>query len=69
MHLLRINPIFLNACVRNLSNFSCVPKYDPVNETDLIKLKGFLTNHKRICVLTGAGISTESGIYFPCINQ
>lgn len=39
-----------------------VPKHSPVNERDLKLLRDFVENHKNILVLTGAGISTESGI-------
>ncbi|GBP70091.1 NAD-dependent protein deacylase Sirt4 [Eumeta japonica] len=39
-----------------------VPKHNPPNENDYLKLKDFFRNNKRISLLTGAGISTESGI-------
>lgn len=44
------------------SDFTFVPKFSPVKDSDLSKLKDFLDAHNNICVLTGAGISTESGI-------
>ncbi|VVD02155.1 unnamed protein product [Leptidea sinapis] len=40
----------------------CVPAYKPPKEEDYEKLLKFLHNHDHILVLTGAGISTESGI-------
>ncbi|XP_076249548.1 NAD-dependent protein deacylase Sirt4 [Calliopsis andreniformis] len=49
-------------CKMCLSNLTFVPKCEPVNNLDVLKLKGFINNHNNICVLTGAGISTESGI-------
>lgn len=39
-----------------------VPKYRPPKEEELDSLKHFFCNQRRLCVLTGAGISTESGI-------
>ncbi|KAJ0173016.1 hypothetical protein K1T71_011192 [Dendrolimus kikuchii] len=40
----------------------CVPKHRPPVLKDFEILKDFLLKHERILVLTGAGISTESGI-------
>lgn len=42
------------------SNF--VPKHTPVQTSDAITLERFIKEHNKILVLTGAGISTESGI-------
>ncbi|CAB3220587.1 unnamed protein product [Arctia plantaginis] len=39
-----------------------VPKHKPPNNEDINILKDFITQHKKILILTGAGISTESGI-------
>uniref|UniRef100_A0A2H1VEA1 NAD-dependent protein deacylase n=1 Tax=Spodoptera frugiperda TaxID=7108 RepID=A0A2H1VEA1_SPOFR len=39
-----------------------VPKHKPPNHEDFEVLKDFLSKHKNILILTGAGISTESGI-------
>ncbi|GAB6020060.1 NAD-dependent protein lipoamidase sirtuin-4, variant 2 [Chamberlinius hualienensis] len=49
-------------CLRccNLSSF--VPKNEPCSEKDVEAFMTFLSHSKRILVLTGAGISTESGI-------
>lgn len=38
-----------------------VPISDPPNSKDYENLLCFLTRHSKIAVLTGAGISTESG--------
>lgn len=43
-----------------LSHF--VPKHQPCSEQLLSKLQSFVDDHKRLFILTGAGISTESGI-------
>jgi len=43
------------------SNLKFVPKHDPVVEKDIKMLENFLINKPKILVLTGAGISTESG--------
>lgn len=40
-----------------------VPKHQPVLEEDVKKLQEFLLDKPNIVVLTGAGISTESGNY------
>lgn len=39
-----------------------VPKHEPVKEHDIKKLEDFLLAKPNVLVLTGAGISTESGI-------
>lgn len=39
-----------------------VPPHSPANEDDIDKFKEFIHNSKRLLVITGAGISTESGI-------
>lgn len=38
-----------------------VPKHNPVAEEDVMRLQEFLMSKPNILVLTGAGISTESG--------
>lgn len=43
-------------------NISFVPKHKPVLESDINKLKQFIKKYKKILAVTGAGISTESGI-------
>lgn len=44
-----------------------VPKHNPVIEADVKLLEDFIANSNQIVVLTGAGISTESGLFI--INQ
>lgn len=44
------------------SNLAFVPKCDPIRTEDVRRLKEFIDKHHRLCILTGAGISTESGI-------
>jgi len=39
-----------------------VPKHEPIKENDIKKLEDFLLAKPNVLVLTGAGISTESGI-------
>lgn len=41
-----------------------VPKHKPVQENEFNKLKEFITTSTSLVILTGAGISTESGINF-----
>lgn len=38
-----------------------VPKHEPVNQEDIEKLENFLANKQNLLVVTGAGVSTESG--------
>lgn len=45
---------------RYIVNF--VPHHEPVCASDVDKLRSFLFSHTETLVLTGAGISTESGI-------
>ena len=44
----------------NLWHF--VPRHDPVREEHLLRLKAFLAKSRKLFVITGAGVSTESGI-------
>lgn len=44
------------------SNLTFVPRCNAVKTEDVTRLKEFIDKHRRLCVLTGAGISTESGI-------
>ncbi|XP_004928926.1 NAD-dependent protein deacylase Sirt4 [Bombyx mori] len=55
----RFIPFNNNAISRHIV---CVPKHKPPEKKDFDVLKEFLTNHNKILILTGAGISTESGI-------
>lgn len=41
-----------------------VPKHDIVRDEDVEKVRNFLYDKPRILVLTGAGISTESGLNY-----
>ncbi|XP_031832200.1 NAD-dependent protein deacylase Sirt4 isoform X2 [Nomia melanderi] len=44
------------------TDLTFVPKCQPVKDSDITRLKEFIDSHNNICILTGAGISTESGI-------
>ncbi|XP_032679141.1 NAD-dependent protein deacylase Sirt4 isoform X1 [Odontomachus brunneus] len=44
------------------SSLAFVPKCNPVKTEDVMKLREFINKHHQLCILTGAGISTESGI-------
>lgn len=57
-HIITIN----FAAKANFSDFTFVPKCKPVKDSDVLRLKEFIDSHNKICILTGAGISTESGI-------
>ncbi|KAJ2942829.1 hypothetical protein O0L34_g15017 [Tuta absoluta] len=43
-------------------HIACVPKHKPPDQKDFEKLRDFITKHEKLLILTGAGISTESGI-------
>lgn len=49
-------------------NLQFVPHHLPAMEKDIKKLENFLMDKPNILVLTGAGISTESGILFEIIK-
>lgn len=57
-------PIFTNFTYRIscCSTLAFVPKCQPVGDRESYELQQFINNSNKICVLTGAGISTESGI-------
>ncbi|CAH1393111.1 unnamed protein product [Nezara viridula] len=40
----------------------CVPKHSPISDCDVKNLSEFIYNNGKLLVVTGAGISTESGI-------
>ncbi|XP_067014742.2 NAD-dependent protein deacylase Sirt4 [Anabrus simplex] len=44
------------------SSLAFVPKHDPVCEDEINQVRDFINSSKKTLVLTGAGISTESGI-------
>lgn len=44
-----------------IRNIVYVPAYKPPEEEDFQKLREFALKHKKLLILTGAGISTESG--------
>lgn len=57
------NAMSIGLCSRLYkSNLAFVPKCSPTRMEDVMRLKEFIDKHRRLCILTGAGISTESGI-------
>lgn len=60
---------FTSSPVWHINKGMFVPKHDPVAQSDIAKLEGFLRDKSRILVLTGAGISTESGIFSPFLKS
>lgn len=48
-------------CSRRYISNQFVPKHQPVGPEDVQKLEDFLRDKQNVLVLTGAGISTESG--------
>lgn len=57
-----ISKIFDNGCSSSRPMSQFIPAYEQVREDDLDTLQRFLVQHKNLFVITGAGISTESGI-------
>lgn len=55
-----------NTIIRNIVY---VPKHKPPDHQDFEKLREFLLKHEKILVVTGAGISTESGNPSSVINN
>ncbi|XP_055902739.1 NAD-dependent protein deacylase Sirt4 [Eupeodes corollae] len=53
---------FRNTFTNSGATLQFVPKHNPVLESDVKLLEDFLMSKPNIVVLTGAGISTESGI-------
>lgn len=51
---------YFQCFIRRFSN-QFVPKHEPANPVDIQKLEIFLSDKHNVLVLTGAGISTESG--------
>lgn len=47
---------------RLCSSLAFVPSHEPLSDDHVGKLQEFISKSKKILVLTGAGISTESGI-------
>ena len=47
---------------RKCANLAFVPKHKSVEEEDIQKVQDFVTEARNLLVITGAGISTESGI-------
>lgn len=45
-------------------NSQFIPKHDPVQEQDIRNLENFLSDKTQVLVLTGAGVSTESGAFW-----
>lgn len=54
----RVISCHINTIIRRIVY---VPKHKPPDLRDLEKLRDFLSKHEKILILTGAGISTESG--------
>ncbi|XP_015920074.1 NAD-dependent protein deacylase Sirt4 [Parasteatoda tepidariorum] len=52
---------YLHLSTRHL-NLKYVPKHDSCNSESISLLQNFINNHKSLFVLTGAGVSTESGL-------
>lgn len=59
-----INSRFLKVSARRLATQFFVPKHDAAKAEDVKKIQDFLSDKPKILVLTGAGISTESGFSF-----
>ena len=54
--------IFPSNLQRNCASLAFVPKHRSAVEEDILKVQDFVTNADNLLVITGAGISTESGI-------
>jgi NAD-dependent SIR2 family protein deacetylase len=52
----------LGVCSRRWASSELVPEAQPISDADLFRLREFAERHPRLLVITGAGLSTESGI-------
>lgn len=59
-----IKSTILRIPLRSFATQFFVPKHDVTKTEDVEKIEKFLRDKPRILVLTGAGISTESGCLF-----
>lgn len=61
----KYDPLIKHLCrysVLRTAHSSHVPQHSPANETDVQKFKDFIEKSKKLLVITGAGVSTESGL-------
>jgi len=49
-------------CSKSSISLEFVPKHNKATNHDISRLQSFISSANRVLVLTGAGISTESGI-------
>ncbi|PSN44395.1 NAD-dependent protein deacylase Sirt4 [Blattella germanica] len=49
-----------NRCCNSITSF--IPKHNPAHKDDIVKINNFITSSNKLLILTGAGVSTESGI-------
>lgn len=59
LHIIR--PFNKPKCCFSTELLRFVPKHIPVQENDIKQLEEFVSSSSRLAILTGAGISTESG--------
>lgn len=57
----RVEKLAYFHCQRRQVSNHFVPKHEPAQPGDVEKLENFLRDKQNVLVLTGAGISTESG--------
>lgn len=60
---MKLNVIFPKLHIRRWSSSRFVPRHEPVKVEDVKNVENFLRNKSNVLVLTGAGISTESGVF------
>ena len=58
----KLTSMFTSSRAFASNNFTFVPKHEQVNSSEIDQLQQLFDNSTNILVLTGAGISTESGI-------
>lgn len=59
----KLNVIFPKLSIRRLSSSHFVPRHEPAKVEDVKNVENFLRDKSNVLVLTGAGISTESGLF------
>lgn len=61
--MMKLNIIFPKLFIQRWSSSHFVPRHEPAKIEDVKRLENFLRDKSNVLILTGAGISTESGVF------
>lgn len=62
--MMKLNIIFPKLSIQRSLSSLFVPKHEQATIEDVKRLENFLRDKSNVLILTGAGISTESGVFF-----